>query len=249
MPPIPPTGRIDIHSHMIPGVDDGCTDISESIASIQLLKQAGYTGTVCTPHLLPELFPENTPTNINRWVEDLSKQLADRGIDYPLWPGGELRFFDKCIDWLKSVGVPTIADTNYVLADFWEDHWPKYVDQAIDWLLSEGYRPILAHPERIGMKDGLETQLDALTSRGVLLQGNFRCMTGEDGYLPDQRIRQYIQEGRYWIMAIDMHRPSDLPSRLDGLNMVVQEYGRAVVDQMTIARPRELLGAAGGDIK
>ncbi len=244
MPPIPPTGRIDIHSHMIPGVDDGCVDVGESIASIQMLKKIGYAGTICTPHMLPELFPDNTPANVKLWVQTLSKNLADEGIDYRLWPGGELRLFDKCIDWLKAVGVQTLGDTKYVLTDFWEDHWPKYADKTFDWLMSEGYKPILAHPERIGMQKDLEKHLDEVTARGVLLQGNFRCMTGEDGYLPDQRVRQFLQEGRYWIMAIDMHRPSDLSSRLDGLQMVVDEFGQQVVDQMTIERPRVLLNSA-----
>ena len=239
-----PTGRIDIHSHMLPGIDDGCADLAESLKSIRMLKEAGYVGTLCTPHLWPELFPENTPANVRRWVADLSQQLKEQGIDYPLWPGGELRLFEKCIDWLKAVGVPTLAGSKYVLADFWEDDWPGYADRVFDWLLSEGYQPILAHPERIGIRDGLEKHLDALTARGVLLQGNFRCMTGEDGYLPDQRVRRYLQEDRYWIMALDMHRPSDLPSRLDGLKMVADEFGRDVVDRMTIERPRALIGMA-----
>lgn len=239
--PIPPTGRIDIHSHMLPGIDDGCTDIDESIASITQLKQAGYAGTICTPHLWPELFPDNTPANIRRWTADLSQKLAERGVDYPLWPGGELRLFDDCVDWLKKVGVPTLGGSKYVLCDFWEDAWPKYADTLFDWLMSEGYQPILAHPERIGVKDGLEKHLDAVTARGVLLQGNFRCMTGEDGFLPDQRVRQYLAEGRYWIMALDMHRPADLPDRMDGMRMVAEEFGQDVVDHMTIDRPREIL--------
>ncbi len=234
--------RIDIHSHMIPGIDDGCTDIAETLSSIETLKQAGFVGTVCTPHLWPEMFPENTAGNIRRWVADLSKRIADEGIDYQLWPGGELRLFDECVDWLKANGVPTIGDSQYVLTDFWADFWPEHVDDTLDWLMAEGYQPILAHPERLGMKDGLEEHLDALAERGVLLQGNVRCMTGEDGYLPDQRIRQFIRQNRYWILALDMHRPGDLESRLDGLKMVAEEFGQPYADGMTIQRPRELLG-------
>ncbi len=243
MPPIPPTGRIDVHSHMLPGIDDGCETIEESIASIQLLKQAGYVGTICTPHLWPDMFPDNTPTNIKRWTDDLATQLHDRGIEYTLWPGGELRFFDGVIPWMKTHGIPTLAGSKYVLADFWEDTWPDYVDQAFDWLLAEGYTPILAHPERIGIAktETLVKHLDAITARGVLLQGNFRCMTGEDGYLQDQRIRQFLSENRYWLLAMDMHRPDALPSRLDGMQMVVEEFGQEVVDLMTIDRPRCVL--------
>ncbi|GAB4196698.1 MAG: hypothetical protein Kow00105_10820 [Phycisphaeraceae bacterium] len=241
---LPPNGRIDIHSHLIPDIDDGCTSIEDTIESIHLLTRAGYVGSICTPHVWPELFPDNTPANIHRWTDHLIQQLRDRGIDYTLWPGGELRLFDRCIDWLKAFGVPTLGDSRYVLTDFWEDRWPRYADRTYDWLLSEGYQPILAHPERIGMPDGLEKHLDAIADRGIRLQGNFRCMTGEDGYLPDQRVRLYLQQNRYWIMGLDAHRSSDLPSRLDGLDLTAQEFGPTLVDQMTIARPREILSAS-----
>ncbi len=240
---IPTTGRIDIHSHMIPGIDDGCETIEESIASIEMLKGAGYVGTISTPHLWPDMFPDNTPANIKRWTEALISDLANRGIEYALWDGGELRLFNGVIDWLKAQGVPTLGDSRYVLVDFWEATWPKYVDQGLDWLMAEGFQPILAHPERIGIADldMLVKHLDEATARGVLLQGNFRCMTGEDGYLQDQRVRQFLTEKRYWLMAMDMHRPDALPSRLDGMQMVVQEYGQQTVDLMTIDRPRVIL--------
>lgn len=240
---IPVTGRIDIHSHMLPGIDDGCDTIEESLASIAMLQGAGFVGTICTPHLWPDMFPDNTPANIQRWTEALTGVLAQRGIEYALWPGGELRLFKGVIDWMRSHGVPTLAGSRYVLLDFWEDKWPKYVDQGLDWLLAEGYQPILAHPERIGIADTdkLVKHLDDITARGVLLQGNFRCMTGEDGYLPDQRIRQFLQESRYWLLAMDMHRPDALPSRLDGMQMVVEEFGQQALDLMTIDRPRIVL--------
>ena len=213
MPAIPPTGRIDIHSHMLPGIDDGCETLDDSIASIKLLKEAGYSATICTPHIWPELFPDNTPTRIKQLTQEVSDQLAAAGVEYTLFDGGELRLFFEVVDWMKTHGVPTLGDSRYVLADFWDDVWPDYVDETIDWLIAEGYKPILAHPERIGIKDvdELVKRLDSLVERGVKLQGNFRCMTGEDGFLPDQRVRQFLAEQRYWLMAIDMHRPSDLP--------------------------------------
>ena len=243
MPPIPTTGRIDIHSHMLPDIDDGCETIEESIASISLLKQAGYVGTICTPHLWPDMFPDNTPANIQRWTDSLTNELANRNIEYALWPGGELRLFPGVIEWIQTHGVPTLANSRYVLTDFWENTWPDYVDQALDWFLAEGYQPILAHPERIGIESitTLVEHLDAITARGVLLQGNFRCMTGEDGYFQDQRVRQFLTEKRYWLMAMDMHRPDALPSRIDGMQMVVDEFGQDLVDQMTIDRPRQIL--------
>ena len=127
-----------------------------------------------------------------------------------------------------------------MLCDFWEPHWPKFVDRAFDWMLANGYRPILAHPERLSIK-GIEKHLDAITSRGVLLQGNFRCMTGEEGLRADEQIRAWIPQERYALLAMDMHRPPALPSRLDGLRMVEQELGRELLDAMTVEAPRRIV--------
>lgn len=233
-------GWIDIHSHLLPGVDDGCQDLEESLASIAQLQQAGFVGSICTPHVFPQMFPQNTAEHIRGWTAQLAMQLRQRGIAYPLWPGGELRLFDGVIDWLKTNEVPTLAGSRYVLTDFWEPVWPKWVDKALDWLLSQGYQPILAHPERLAMAQ-LPQHLEALTQRGVLLQGNVRCMTGEDGYLADQWVRRFLAEKRYAFLALDAHRPDTLASRLDGLTMVTQEFGPDTTRKLLHDTPRQIV--------
>lgn len=239
-PTPPPAGRIDVHSHMLPAIDDGCESLEESLASIAMLKKAGYVGTICTPHVWVDTFPFNTPRSIAQWTRDLCDLLADRGVEYLIWPGGEVRLFDRIIDWFEAEGVPTLASSRCVLCDFWEPRWPKYVDRAFDWMFANGYQPILAHPERLSIPD-LEKRLDGWRERGLLLQGNFRCMTGEDGLKADEQIRRWIPEGRYSLLAMDMHRPDALPSRLDGFRMVADEFGQALLDEMTIRAPRRIV--------
>lgn len=233
-----PPGRIDIHSHLIPGVDDGCRDLDESLTCVRRLIDAGYVGSICTPHIWGELFPENTIDHIRAWTTQLQRQLTEQGIDYRLWPGGEIRLFDKVVDWFKANEVPTLAGSKYVLADFWEQRWPKWVDRAFDWLIEEGYQPILAHPERLSINNADE-KLGALADRGVLMQGNFRCMTGEDGFLADQLVRRYLVEQRYTFLALDMHRPDTLESRLDGLRLVEQEFSPDLATACTADAPRQ----------
>jgi protein-tyrosine phosphatase len=236
-----PDGPIDVHCHVLPGIDDGCETVEQSIESVLMLKNAGFAGSVCTPHIWPVLFPSNTIAHVAAWTEQLGKQLGARGIDYRLWPGGELRLFDGVIGWMKSHGVPTLASSRCVLVDFWEMSWPRWVDTAFDWLLAEGYQPILAHPERLSILDILPGKLEEIAGKGVLLQGNFRCMTGEDGYLADVQIRQWLAEDRYALLALDSHRPDDLPCRLDGMAMVAQEFGAERLKRCTIDTPRRLI--------
>jgi len=224
---------------MLPGVDDGCEDIEQSIRCIEMLKQAGYVGTICTPHVWAEPYPLNRPDHIAGWVAALANQLADRGIEYQLWPGAEMRLAPDSIDRFKAEGVQTLAASNLVLFDFWEPRWPKWADATIDWLLAEGYQPLLAHPERLPMREGVVDALQQRVERGLLLQGNFRCFTGEEGYLPDQHVRTLQQEGLYTFLAMDMHRPSTLPGRLDGLDLFIKENSADQLDQYTIDAPRK----------
>ena len=83
------TGRIDVHSHLLPGVDDGCRELRESIACARQLVAAGYTHSFCTPHVWPGL-PENRRTNIVYWTERLQRELDAAGVPLRLVPGGEI---------------------------------------------------------------------------------------------------------------------------------------------------------------
>ena len=234
--------RIDVHSHLLPGIDDGCEDLDQSLASVRRLTELGYVGTVCTPHVWPDLFPHNTTSHIQGLTVQLRREFESRGVSYELWPGGELRLFKGAVKWLKQHGVPTLAGSRCVLCDLWEDRWPRHADQTLDYLLEEGYTPILAHPERANIDKGLDAQLDRLADKGVLLQGNFNCFTGREGPLAAERVRQYLQEGRYALLATDMHRPDALDTRVEGIELAVAEFGEDLVNRYTDDAPRQRLG-------
>lgn len=236
-----PVGRVDMHSHLLPGVDDGCATLEESLACVRRLQQVGFVGSICTPHILPEMFPNNTPANIHLLVDHLQQDIHAAGLDYRIWPGGELRLSATIMDWLKTHGVPTLAGSRCVLVDFWADKWPKWVGKTLDWLLAEGYQPILAHPERIKCFSRDPRKLGELIRQGVWLQGNCRAMTGQDGYAADQLIRQCLQGGHYTFLALDMHGQSSLESRLDGMQLIAAEHGDDQLDHWMSDQPRKLI--------
>jgi protein-tyrosine phosphatase len=239
LPPAP--GRIDIHSHLLPGVDDGCESFEASIECVRRLKAIGYVGTVCTPHVWFEMYPLNTFAHIRGWVANLQGVLDDAGLDYRIWTGGELRLFKEFSRWARDHEVPTLANSRCVLFDFWADKWPKWVTPNLEWLLKEGYQPILAHPERLKCPPDLPKCLQQVVDMGVWLQGNFRCMTGEEGYHADQMVRALLRENKYHFLAMDMHRPNTLEGRIDGLKMVETEFGAETVERLVSDAPRRLL--------
>lgn len=234
-------GLIDIHSHMLVGVDDGCQSLDETLASVAQLKERGFVATICTPHIWAPLFPKNTPAAIATWVRQLQDILDRHEMDYRLYAGGEVRIYDKLIPWMKQHGVPTLADSNCVLVDYWGDAWDDHIDRTCDWLFEQGYQPVLAHPERINVHRHFDKHLDKLTDQGVWLQGNFKCFSGAEGPLADERARRLLSEGRYTFLAMDMHRPDDLPPRFEGMDAIVQDFGQTTLDQLCDTRQRELI--------
>lgn len=240
--PTPPaTGMIDIHSHLLPGIDDGCADIEETLESIRQLKERGFVGTICTPHIWPDMYPQNVPQNIQARVNLLRRELHDRGVDYMIWSGGEVRLFDGVIDHMKTHGVATLGNSKLVLTDFWDERWPKNARKAYQWLFDQGYQPILAHPERFPDPDDLEKNLAELLEMGVWLQGNSRCMTGEEGLNPDKLVRKFLNERKYRFFSLDMHRPDTLLARLEGLTLLEMEFGKQALDVLLVDTPRKFI--------
>src|SRR4051812_44799917 len=88
-PNLPPAGRIDVHSHLLPQADDGCRTLEESLACARQMVEAGYTHSFCTPHVWPNL-PHNTVPEITRRVARLQQALDAGGVALKLMPGGEI---------------------------------------------------------------------------------------------------------------------------------------------------------------
>ena len=238
-------GMVDIHSHLIPGVDDGCVNLDQSLDTVQRLIDTGYAASFCTPHIWPDgdRFCDNTPSRIAEQAAWLQDEIAAAGLDYTLLPGGELRLFDGVVEWMTEYGVPVLGDSRCVLLDIWVHQWPAWADRALAWLVEHRYQPILAHPERIKLDaDALDRTVGRLASRGVLLQGNFHSMTGANGQQADRLIRKWLGEDRLDLLALDAHKPHDLDTRFDGLALVEAEFGPETVQALTDTAPRRLLG-------
>jgi len=240
-------GRIDLHSHVLPGIDDGCADPIESLHCIQRLTETGYVGSVCTPHVWPNWYPHITVEHIAAWVAELRQLLESRGVEYGLWPGGELRAWEGVVDYIAAHGVPTLADSRLVLFDFWEPQWPGFVDELIDYLFAEGYTPVLAHPERSGEPKRLMPHLDRVQARGVLLQGNLGPLTGADGRVALKLGERLLQDGRYDLMALDMHGVDTIEPRLAGIARAEELVGAERVRELTELAPRRLVFGESGD--
>jgi protein-tyrosine phosphatase len=235
------TGRIDVHSHLLPGIDDGCETAEESIACAKMLVSCGYTHSFCTPHIHPD-FPRQTIDSVKQWTTDLQAKLTAAGVPLTLIPGGEITLKPDLLDQLTDDRLLTYGTFGkYCLVDLWADKLPDFFDPTIKWLQAKGLKVILAHPERMKAVQVQPNLADHFAHLGILLQGNLQCLSDLHGAAPRIVAEKYLQEGRYFLLGSDLHRLKSLPPRMAGLQFAMELVGRDVVDKLTMQNPKLLM--------
>jgi protein-tyrosine phosphatase len=239
-------GRIDVHAHLLPGLDDGCADEEQSALCARELVGAGYTHAFCTPHVWPSL-PGNTPPAIIAAVQRLQRRLDTEQISLKLFPGGEINLLEAWPSF-ESAATETIATYGmmgrYALFDFWADTWrdcQEALTAAVGNLKSRGIQPILGHPERIRALQNNPEAIDRLSELGVLLQLNSYCLAEAPDSRMFQTAKRLLEADRYFLIGSDTHKPTGMPRRIRGVQIAEQIAGKAIVEKLTMQNPRLLL--------
>jgi protein-tyrosine phosphatase len=239
---VPFAARIDLHCHLVPGVDDGCQTVVESLECIRRWRQAGYIGSVCTPHMAVTAFPDNTPVNIEPRVRTLQEEIDAAGIEYRLWACGEVRLGEHVVSWLRQHGVPTLGEGRWVLVDYFGRQWPDFCDRGVDFLLNHGFEVLLAHPERLSLPEReWQAVMESLDERGVRFQGNLNSLSGGEGSIAQDRALRWLHEERYYVLASDTHGPDSVPGRIRGLQAAIHQVGGDAVEELVALRPVAIL--------
>jgi protein-tyrosine phosphatase len=240
------TGRIDVHTHLLPNVDDGCKSVEESIQCARALIGAGYTHAFCTPHVWPQ-FPQNVPGQIEPAVAALQKHYDAAGVPLKLLPGGEVNLLWCAKDFLTAPlgDMATYGmQGRYMLFDFWLDtaeECRRLLFPTLRRLLGLGLKIILAHPERIAAILREPQILEEFTEPGVLLQMNTWCLTERPDSLIYRTAERLLTGGRYFLCGTDLHGIDGMPIRLEGLQIAERLIGKQAVQKLTIENPRLLL--------
>jgi protein-tyrosine phosphatase len=233
-------GRIDVHSHLLPGVDDGCKNLAESIACARMLVDAGYSHCFCTPHVWPSDLKQTIET-VPQWTGELQTQLDAQGIALRLLPGGELNlhkdFMLTPADRLISAGLRG----KYILVDMWAEKLPAWFDAAIGWLQKKKLTVILAHPERMRAVQDEPMLWERFAQMGILLQGNLQCFADRPDADTRRVAEKYLQEDRYFLLGSDTHDSAGLKKRLVGLVNAIELVGEERVDRLTRENPKLLV--------
>ena len=233
------TGRIDVHSHLLPGLDDGCRTVQESVQCAKMMAQAGYTHSFCTPHIWPHL-SRNTVAEIPEHTARLQEALDLAGVRLRLIPGGEINLRPDTTETAVKQVVSFGMLRRFVLIDLWAESLPPFFRPAVRWLQGLGVKVVLAHPERMAAVQKNPELADVFADLGILLQGNLQCFSDPPGSPTRRTVERYLLEGRYFLLGSDLHNLASLPMRLEGLKRAIDLAGVETVDRLTMENPRQL---------
>jgi protein-tyrosine phosphatase len=194
---------IDIHSHILPNVDDGARDLAESLAMARLAVADGLTHIFATPHHRD--YTSLSRLEVAQRVVQLQGELDKAGIALTLLPGHEVRLYDDMFDdWDHSLAGP-LGNSRYVLAEPLFTHYDKQTDSTLFELFDRGYIPIMAHPERIRPIQENLALIEPFLARGGLTQITATSLTGTGDWRGKQMAETMLRNGMVHIIASDAH--------------------------------------------
>lgn len=198
-----PRLKVDLHSHLIPGIDDGSRSIKESLILLKGIEELGYEKVITTPHIIADAY-RNTPHIINKGLSILSEAAKNEGLSLKIEAAAEYYLDDGFEDLLKKGdmmllgGIYLLFETSYFAK-------PMQLEEMIFAISSLGYKPIMAHPERYRyIKDPL-TEYSRYKLLGVLFQVNLNSFGGHYGKDAKEKAEFLSKEGMIDFLGSDVH--------------------------------------------
>ncbi len=194
---------IDMHCHILPGIDDGARDEGSMERMLRIANTEGIEAIVATPHYtLGE--DEKKLEAIKTKYALARKTWKKRGSQKELYLGSELLWEDGIVEALDSGKALTMNGTSYVLVEFLPDAGDTYIENAMRRMQYAGYLPIIAHVERYKRLQNRKV-LQELVDMGVYLQVNVSTILGKHGFFLKHRVLRWMQEGLIHFVGSDAH--------------------------------------------
>lgn len=218
----------DMHSHLIPGIDDGSDSLETSAELIRNMAELGYKKLITTPHVQGEFY-RNSPDNILPGLEQLKRELKKQGISMKMEAAAEYLIDDRFEEKYKEGGLLTFGKKHLLVEFSYFNEHPRWKEFFFD-LQIEGYKIILAHPERYSYWFRNWDKYRELKDRGVLFQININSLTGYYSNEVKKIAERMIDEEMVDLAGSDMHNMNYMEAlrnaRYEKYLQILTESGR-----------------------
>lgn len=194
----------DMHSHLIPGIDDGSPDMETSLQLIKGFASLGYKKIVTTPHILWEVYP-NTSAIITSGIKEVQKAVMQAGIPIEITAAAEYFIDEHFQELLKNKGPLLPISDNKVLVEFSMLNAPMDLQEVLFEMQMQNYQPIIAHPERYTYLSRKKEFFDDLKNVGCYLQLNLLSLLGHYGKQVQELAEYLLKKDYYDFAGTDLH--------------------------------------------
>lgn len=196
--------KTDMHSHLLPGIDDGSPDIKTSLELIKGMMKLGYSKFITTPHIMWDMY-KNTREIILEKLESLRSAIKEEGLEAEVHAAAEY-FLDDHVEKLVRNNEPLLTVSgNMVLVEFSMAHPSMSLKDILFDMQMQGYQPIIAHPERYIYLERNKDFYEELKDIGCLFQANLLSFTGYYGKSQQELAQYLIRKGYYELLGTDLH--------------------------------------------
>ena len=217
---------IDIHSHILPNIDDGSRSIEETFNLIKEAKSVGFDAIVSTSHYMEGYYETNVPER-EVWVKAICENLQAKNININLFLGNEIYMSENIIKLLEERKASTINDTSYVLFELPLNAEPLNLYDLIYEMQQYKLVPILAHPERYTFVQKEPELVYDLVEKGILMQANYGSIIGQYGKKAQMIVKKFFEGNMIHLLGSDVHRQNTIypriPQILSELNEIIGE--------------------------
>lgn len=195
--------QTDMHSHLIPGIDDGSPDMPTSLKLVKGFAELGYKKLITSPHIMWEMY-KNTREDILKRYEELKTAVAKEGIDIEIKVAAEYFLDEHVIDLLQKKEPLLTISQNLVLVEFSFANHPFDLEEILFEMQLQGYQPVIAHPERYIYPEG-RNFFTKLRDSGYLFQLNILSLTGHYGKEVHKQANYLLANQFYDLVGSDLH--------------------------------------------
>ncbi len=232
---------IDMHSHILPNIDDGAKSIEETFQLIKEAKKVGFNEIISTSHYM-EGYYETDNAEREVWVNAIYEKLQEQNIGVKLYLGNEIYFSENIINLLKEGKASTINETNYVLFEMPLNSEPLNLYDMVYEMLQYEIIPILAHPERYSFVQREPELVYDLIQKGVYMQANYASIIGLYGKKAQFIVKKFLENNMIHFLGSDVHRKGSIypkiPTILKELEGII---GKEKLEELTTINPKFVL--------
>ncbi|WP_116474467.1 tyrosine-protein phosphatase [Zobellella maritima] len=231
---------VDIHNHLLPGIDDGAASLADAVALARAAVADGITHCVCTPHMQPGKF-DNDRASISATFHQLKAALTEHAVPLHIAMAAEVRFGLELMAQVSNNEIPLLGEwqgKQVLLLEFPHNEIPFAAEKLTEWLLRQGIVPMIAHPERNRGVQESPRKLTPFINQGCLFQVTAGSVTGYFGKPSQQLAEQLLKEGIVTVLASDAHNLQYRPPMLKQGRLAAEAIvGEVAAMQLTSINP------------